>query len=166
VSSGSGGGSEETSTWHRMFAVAAFNEAWDFIEMPDRSSADDAAMLAATFASRYHWEKVGADENRVTGDWQIAHIASLLGYGPLAMQFARSALDMATEKGFEGWRMASCHEGMARAHACFGNDAERDRHIRTALRLLDSVDDAEERRIIESQLETVPGYKPPSEADD
>lgn len=165
MSAAPGGTSEESSTWHRIFAVAAFNEAWDLIEKTDRSPADDAAMLEATFSSRYHWEKVGTDENRVIGDWQIAHIASLLGYGPLAMRYARSALDVATEKGFEGWRLASCHEGMARAHACFGNDDERDRHIKTALRLLDSVDDAEERRIIESQLETVPGYKPP-DADD
>jgi hypothetical protein len=150
--------SNETNTWHRIFAASAFNEAWDLIEKSDRSPADDAAMLESTFSSRYHWERVGTDENRVVGDWQVAHVASMLGYGDLALKFARAALDRAVEKGFEGWRLASCHEGMARAHACFGDDAERDRHIKTALRLLESVDDVEERRIIESQLQSVPGY--------
>jgi hypothetical protein len=122
-------------------------------------------MLLATFASRYHWEVVGTDENRVVGDWQIAHVASLLGFAPLAMRFARSALDRAVEQGFEGWRLASCHEGMARAHACSGEDAQRDRHIKVARTLLAAVEDPEERRLVESQLETVPGYKAEPSAD-
>jgi hypothetical protein len=155
--------SDDASTWHRIFAASSFNQAWDLIEAADRSSEDDAAMLAATFASRYHWEVVGSDENRVVGDWQIAHIASLLGYAPMALAFARSALDRAVEQGFEGWRLASCHEGMARAHACSGNDSERDRHVKTARALLDNVDDAGERSLVEAQLESVPGYVAPGD---
>jgi len=154
--------SDDASTWHRIFAASSFNQAWDLIEATDRDAEDDAAMLAATFASRYHWEVVGTDENRVVGDWQIAHIASLLGYAPLALAFARAALDLAVEQGFEGWRLASCHEGMARAHACAGNDSERDRHVRTARVLLDNVDDPGERSLVEAQLESVPGYVPPA----
>jgi hypothetical protein len=123
-------------------------------------------MLLATFASRHHWEAVGTDENRVVGDWQIAHVASLLGFGSLSLRFARAALDRAVEQGFEGWRLASCHEGMARAHACSGDVAERDRHIRAARRLLDNVDDPEERGLVESQLESVPGYTAAIEVED
>ena len=148
----------DDATWHRIFAASAFNQAWDQIDKLDRSDSEDAAMLMATFASRYHWEAVGTAENKVVGDWQIAHVASLLGLAPVAMSFARMALDRAAEHGFEGWLLASCHEGMARAHACAGNDAERDRHIKTASRLLDNVDDPGERRLVESQLESVPGY--------
>jgi hypothetical protein len=155
----------DASTWHRIFAASGFNEAWDFIEKAERSADDEVAMLMATFASRFHWEKVGTHENRVVGDWQIAHVASLLGFAPLAMRFARSALDRAVEQGFEGWRLASCHEGMARAHACVGNDAECSRHIKTARRLLDNVEDLEERRLVEAQLATVPGYDALEEAD-
>jgi hypothetical protein len=152
------GPSGEDATWHRIFAASAFNQAWDQIDKAQRSADDDAAMLLATFASRYHWEVVGTEENRVVGDWQIAHVASLLGLSAIAMRFARSSLDRAVEHGFEGWLLASCHEGMARAHASAGNDSERDRHIRTAARLLDNVDDPGERNLVESQLESVPGY--------
>jgi hypothetical protein len=159
-------GADDATTWHKIFAASAFNQAWDLIDQPDRSSEDDAAMLMAAFASRHHWEVVGTDENRVVGDWQVAHVASLLGYGSLALRFARAALDRAVEQGFEGWRLASCHEGMARAHACSGDDAERDRHIRAARRLLDEVADPEERGLVESQLETVPGYRAAVQVDD
>jgi hypothetical protein len=157
---------DEATTWHKIFAASAFNQAWDLIEKPDRSSEEDSAMLLATFASRHHWETVGTDENRVVGDWQVAHVAAILGYAPLALRFARAALDRAVEQGFEGWRLASCHEGMARAHACSGDEPERDRHLRTARRLLDNVDDPEERRLVESQLESVPGYRADMPADD
>jgi hypothetical protein len=152
------GATTDDATWHRIFAASAFNQAWDQIEKPKRTGDEDAAMLMATFASRYHWEVVGTEENKVVGDWQIAHVASLLGLAPVAMRFARTALDRAVEQGFEGWLLASCHEGMARAHACSGNDAERDRHIRTASRLLDDVDDPGEKNLVESQLASVPGY--------
>ncbi len=149
---------DDATTWHRIFAASAFNQAWDLIEKSERSSEEEAAMLMASFASRHHWEAVGTDENRVVGDWQIAHVASILGFASLSLCFARAALDRAVEQGFEGWRLASCHEGMARAHACSGDLAERDRHIRAARRLLDSVDDPEERGLVESQLQSVPGY--------
>ena len=157
---------DDSTTWHKIFAASAFNQAWDLIDKPERSIRDDDEMLMATFASRHHWEAVGTDENRVVGDWQIAHVASLLGYASVALRFARAALDRAVEQGFEGWRLASCHEGMARAHACSGDEVERDRHIRAARRLLDSVDDPEERGLVESQLETVPGYKAAVQLDD
>jgi hypothetical protein len=149
---------DDASTWHRIFAASSFNQAWDLIEKPDRTPEDNSAMLSATFASRYHWEVVGTDENRVVGDWQIAHIASLLGMADLSLSYAKSALNRAVEKGFEGWRLASCHEGMARAHACSGNVQERNRHIKTAKILLDRVDDPGERNLVMSQLESVPGY--------
>ena len=90
----------------------------------------------------------------------------MLGYSELALRFARTALDRAVEQGFEGWRLASCHEGLARAHACSGDEQERDRHIRAARRLLDAVEDPEERGLVESQLESVPGYRAAVQVDD
>jgi hypothetical protein len=159
-------GTDESTTWHKIFAASAFNQAWDLIDKPERSTEEDAAMLLASFASRHHWEAVGTDENRVVGDWQISHVASVLGYSELALRFARTALDRAVEQGFEGWRLASCHEGMARAHACSGDEPERDRHIRAARRLLDAVEDPEERGLVESQLESVPGYRSAVQVDD
>jgi hypothetical protein len=157
---------DDATTWHKIFAASAFNQAWDLIDQTERSGEDDGVMLMATFASRHHWEAVGTDENRVVGDWQIAHVAAVLGFAPLALMFARAALDRAVEQGFAGWRLASCHEGMARAHACSGDEGERDRHIRAARNILDTVEDLEERGLVESQLESVPGYRAAIQLDD
>ena len=113
-------------------AIAAFNRAWELIDSAYRTSDDDDEMLAAAFASRYLWDSIGGDEQRAVGDWQIGHVASLLGYADLALGRAERALERATQNGWTDWRLASCYEGMARAQATAGNLADADRLVRSS----------------------------------
>lgn len=68
---------DDVNAWHRTFAVEAFNRSWDLIDKHDRSLAEDAELLTMVFASRFHWEPIGNDENKAVGDWQIAHESQL-----------------------------------------------------------------------------------------
>jgi hypothetical protein len=147
---------DDVNVWHRTFAVAAFNRSWDLIDRVDRSPGEDAELLSAVFASRFHWEAIGNDENKVVGDWQIAHAASHLDLPQIAMSFATAALERAQATGRTDWLLASCYEGVARAHAIAGDTNERDRHIELARAVLETVDDPEDRELIESQLNTIP----------
>lgn len=61
-------GDEQELEWQRRFAASAFNRAWELIDRPDRSSDEDMEMLASAFASRFHWDRVGGDEQRIVGD--------------------------------------------------------------------------------------------------
>ena len=142
--------------WHRTFAVAAFNRSWDLIDKADRSPAEDAELLTAVFASRFHWEPIGDDENKAVGDWQIAHAASHLDLPQIALTFATSALERAQAAGRTDWLLASCYEGVARAHAIAGDRDERDRYVELARAVLAGVDDPDDRDLIESQLSTIP----------
>jgi hypothetical protein len=142
--------------WHRQQATSAYNRVWQLIEEGERSADRDEEMLRTAFASRYHWEQVGGDEERAVGDWQIAHVASLLGLADLALRYATAALTRTQACGGTGWLLASALEGMARAHAVAGDRAERDRYMALARAALATEDDAEDRAIIESQLETIP----------
>jgi len=45
---------------------------------------------------------------------------------------------------------------MARAYAIAGNHAERDRYVELSRAVLATVDDVEDRGLIESQLATIP----------
>ncbi len=150
----------------RSEAIAAFKRAWELIDSPQRTPSDDAEMLAAAFASRYLWETVGEDEQRAVGDWQIAHVASLLGNADLALAWARRALDRVVQNGWTDWRLASCYEGMARAEAAAGNGRERDRWVALARETLEGLDDEEDRELIGSQLATVPTVGPVSGTSD
>jgi len=141
----------------RRVAGELFNRTWDLIETPDRTSDDDLEMLLAATASRWHWGQVGGTESIATGDWQVGHVASLLGLGDLARIFAERNLATAAAEGWTGWRLASAHEGMARALATLGDTAGRARHVAAAEEALAGEPDEEERQIIADQLATVPG---------
>src|SRR5207302_11386142 len=82
-------GDAELAGWHRRFAIELFNRSWDLLERTDRSSDDDAEMLAAAFGSAFHWAQVGTAENRALGDHQIAKVASHVGQPAMALHYAR-----------------------------------------------------------------------------
>ena len=150
----------------RSEAVKAFNRTWELIELPDRSPADDDEMLEAAFASRRLWDEIGGEEQRAVADWQIAHVASLLGYAELALARSDRALRRALRNGWTDWRLASCYEGMARAHDTAGNGAQRDHWAALAREVLDGLEDEEDRAIISSQLASIPGLVAKDERDE
>jgi hypothetical protein len=141
---------------HRRVGVALFNGAWELIDKPERSDDETVEMLLRAATSRWHWGRVGGPEELASGDWQIAHVASLAGLPDVANLFARRNLHAAVENGWTGWRLASAHEGMARACAVNGDANGRAHHIAAAAAALADEPDEESRDLIASQLATVP----------
>ena len=141
---------------HRALGAQLFNKAWDLIERADRSADDDIELLLSAMTSRWHWTQVGGPEEVATGDWQIAHVASLLGFGDLATVFAERNLAAAEGMNWSGWRLASAHEGMARASAARGEADRRRRHLEAARQALESEPDPGERAVIAAQIDSVP----------
>jgi hypothetical protein len=146
----------EVDEWHRRFGAALFNRTWELIDAADRSDDHNAEMLLTAAASRWHWGRVGGPEETASGDWQVAHVASLIGYSDLAVAFAHRNVSTALAEGWDGWRLASAHEGMARALAAAGDATGRAEHITLARAALEREDDAEDRGLIASQIESVP----------
>lgn len=138
-------------------AKAAFNRAWDLIETTDRTPEQIREMIMTAMASRYLWSiaQEPADESTlVIGDWQIAHVLSLIGSGELALLFAEAAFQRVRSNGWTDWRQASVEEGLSRAHAILGNKEEQERHADACRRLLPTLDD-EDRSVIEAQLMSI-----------
>ena len=141
---------------HIAFAKAAFNGAWDLIETPDRSVDDDRQMLTLAFASRWHWGEAGSAENKTIADWQVAHVASLVGEPSLALRYAQSAYDAARSNDLPDWLRASTAEGLARAHASAGDRASYEVYAAEARQLVEQLDDEEDRELILGQLAAIP----------
>jgi hypothetical protein len=146
----------ERDEWRRDAAKEAFNHAWELIEKAPRKAWEDREMLVLAAASRWLWEGVGGDEQLMIGDWQIAHVLSQLGEGELALRYAQAALERASDNGWQDWRLASCVEGMARAHAARGDKVSRDFYADRCAALIQGMADDEERESIASQLATIP----------
>ena len=143
------------ATDHRDLAVRFFNQAWDLIDKSGRTPAEDRRLLTLAMASRALWDDIGADEQKITGDWQVGHVAALTGFADLALDFAAAAYERAATADVPLWLKASTCEGLARAHAVAGHDAERDTWVLKARELLEQVDDADDRAVIEGQLSTI-----------
>ncbi|HVQ87699.1 MAG TPA: hypothetical protein VMT88_05905 [Actinomycetes bacterium] len=140
----------------RALAVQMFNGAWDLIDKADRTPDEERQMLTQAAGSRALWEGIGGAEQAVTGDWQVAHVAALLGHASLALDFATAAYERASTSDVPTWLVASTCEGLARAHAAADHDEEKDAWIARAHALLAEVDDAEDRELIESQIKSIP----------
>ena len=147
---------DSAERWHRTTAVEQFNATWDLIDRADRSDDDDLDMVLSAMTSRWHWGRVGGAQQRATGDWQVAHVLSLLGQGPLALRFARRNLATASAEGWSGWRLASAHEGMARASAAAGDWPGRAEHVAAAEAALAAEPNDGDRAAIADQLASVP----------
>lgn len=147
---------DEIGPAHSAFARAAFNATWDLIETADRSPVQDREMLIRAFAARWHWGAVGTPENIVVSDWQVAHVASIVGEASIAMAFAQAAYDAARAQALPDWLRASTAEGLARAYALAGDRASYQRYVDEARGLLDELTDDEDRDLITAQLASIP----------
>jgi hypothetical protein len=151
---------ELTEAQQRELAKRLFNQTWALIDAQDRTSEQDRLMLVTACAAWLHWDAVGTEENRAIADWQIAHVASLLGYGALAITHATTAYDRVRAARLPDWLHASALEGLARAYAAAGDQQSRDEYLRLANEAVGIVTDQEERDLIASQLATVPNARP------
>lgn len=147
---------DEERASHERFAKQTFNRCWDLIDQSDRSVDDDVEMLLAAMTSRWHWAQIGGSEQIATGDWQVGHVAALLGHGELARTFAARNLAAADSLGWSGWRLASAHEGMARACAAAGDAGGRAQHVAVAEQALEGEPDPDDAQIVIDQLASIP----------
>lgn len=147
---------DQTDQASRKLAAQLFTETWRLIDLPVRTPEEDRRMLITACAAWLQWDAVGTEENRAVSDWQIAHVASLLGYGDLALAHATAAFERAQSGELPSFMRASALEGLARAHATAGNKAERDACFERASAALHDIEDPEDRDLIAGQLRTVP----------
>ncbi len=140
---------------HCHFAPVGFNRAWELLDKPARTPAENDEMLLAAMASLWHWgqREDCAPRNRAVGYWLVSRVQAAQGNGLEARRFAaRSAMHAAGEPAFF---MAYAHEALARAGRILNDEEAVQRHLAEARRLLAEVTDAEERQLLEADLTTL-----------
>jgi hypothetical protein len=117
---------------HKYFAAQCFNAAWDLIDKPDRTAADDRLMEALNQASIYHWHNrpdVSA-KNLSVGYWQASRIQCLLANWPEALRHAQTSFEYSG--GLEPFLLGYAHEALARAMFGLGRETEAQAHLAAA----------------------------------
>ena len=137
---------------HRQIAVTLFNQAWSFLEQPQRTVEEDLQMIHAAHASRYHWEQVGTAKEWSIGEWLIARVYAVLKRPEAAAYHAAHALRWARDDRVAPFYKAYAFESLARAHALVGDTVKFDRCLAEARLLLEAVTDPEERKLLSADL--------------
>ena len=142
----------------RALAVGLFNYTWTLLETPNRTREQDDEMIHAAHASRYHWGEVGEAVNLARGEWQVSRVYAVLGRAEPALYHARRCVEinMANEAEREDWELGGAYEAMARAYAVAGDAKARDAWLAKARQELTKIADAEDRQILEQDIDTVP----------
>jgi DNA-binding transcriptional MerR regulator len=141
----------------RQLAVDLFNGVWRLLEQEDRTVDDDDRMVHMAHASRFHWGQVGAPANLSRGEWQVSRVYSVLGRAEPALHHARRGLEICRAHGIGDWDLAYAYESLARAHAVAGDKDQARAWTEQALAAADDVADADDRELLLSDLESVPG---------
>ena len=136
----------------RRLAAQLFNGVWELLERPQRSRAEDDAMLHAAHASRHHWGVVGEPVNWARGEWQISRVYAVLRRAEPALHHARRYLALVTEHELEPFDLGYAHEAHARAFMVAGRPADQAHHVAQARAASDKITDAEERELLVQDL--------------
>ena len=146
-----------TTQDERRLAVDLFNGVWRLLENEDRTVEDDDRMVHMAHASRYHWGQVGAPENRSRGEWQVSRVYAVLGRAEPALHHARRGLEICQAHGIADWDLGYAYESLARAHAVAGDKEQARAWTEQALAAADEIAEDDDRELLLSDLESVPG---------
>lgn len=146
---------EDAAAWHRRFAVASNNRAWDLSERT-RSTAEDREMLDAAHASAWHWTKVGTEPNRMRAVMLLAEVHALLGFGQSALAYAEEMRTYLLGAQSPDWEVAFVHTVHAHAASAAGETEKHRTSYRLAVAALEAISNEKERSIVASTFSQVP----------
>ena len=140
---------------HKYFAGYCFNKAWELIDKEERTPEEDQEMLQLNQASIWHWtnREDCTDKNLSIGYWQASRIYALLGQCENARESGHFSLAYSKDEG--PFYQAYAHEALARAEFSAGNRDGADGHLREARALSSEINDPEERKMLEDDLDSI-----------
>lgn len=139
----------------RQIAMDLFNLTWTYLDLEQRTTEQEKAMVQCAEASLWHWRRVGAPTQFAIGEWQCSRVHAVLGDGSRALSYARRCLAICESERVDDFVPASAHEALSRAHAVLGDlDAAREER-NLAYRIAVDLDN-EDRDVIEHDLATLP----------
>lgn len=152
----SGSSPEDTAAWQRRLASQANNRAWTLAEALTRTPEEDEEMLQAAHAAMYFWKIVGNARNRALAAQLVAHVYALLGLPDPAKHYLRQSQPFFLDQASAPWEQAFAHAIAANVAAAAREHEPHARHYREAERLVASLDDEEDRKILGATLRVIP----------
>ena len=147
---------EEISKWHKWFAAACNNRAWQLVEEPQRTPAEVHEMLHAAHAAAWHWARVGTPLNEARANMLLGMAHALAADGALGIRYATLAFNYFNEHEAPAWEQAFAHATLAAAARAAGNTDLYREHYVEAARLAGTIADPEDRAVFDRAFRQLP----------
>jgi tetratricopeptide (TPR) repeat protein len=124
-------------------------ETWSLLRKPDRTQEENERMLAAVFASYYHWLHAGREINVQRGEYVIAKVYLALGNFKEALSHAQRCLELTDQftEQMEDFDFAFAYELFARVNAAIGQPDTAQKYRQMAQTAGAQIKDPEDRQI-------------------
>ncbi len=141
---------------HTHFAKITNGRTWELLTQERRTEEQDFEMQYAAISSLYHWSQVGTALHQQRGEWLIAHVYTVLGFGGAAHRHASRcyALTQANQDLMQDFDTAYAFEAMARAKALQGEIEEAKSFYEKAREAGEAIRDEEDRSIFMGDFES------------
>jgi hypothetical protein len=143
-----------TPAHHRRLADELVQTVWALIERPDRGPDDDAEMVHAAHAARWHQARAEGCEppELAIAEWLIAHVYAIAGRAEPSSHHAQASLDFCRKHRVEGTILAYAYEALARASAVGGDEVACEQWLEKAWSAAATVSDTATRERLEADL--------------
>jgi tetratricopeptide (TPR) repeat protein len=144
--------SKSEREFHETTKKRCFNEAWEYLEKKNRKPHEDQRMLNLAHAARFHAGIIGTPRNHAVGDWQISRVYAALHEPRLALEFAKSSLELCESNDLSDM-IGTAYEAIARAYVVANDVTSASEYIGKARDRLDAAQlDAEDREVYLGQI--------------
>ena len=145
----------EKENCHSFFSVYCFNTAWSLMEKTNRTPEEDDQMILLSHTSIWHWMQRDdcQNSNLSVGYWQASRIYSILGRADEARRYAQLCFRHSQEE--VPFLRAYANEALARAEKVAGNGSLATQYHAEAMRLAESVEEADDRKLLVDDLATI-----------
>lgn len=110
---------------HRWFAIECNNQAWDLVEVKERTAEQIEEMIHLAHAARFHWKEVGTALNLLRGETLLSTAYGVANRPENAMAYAELASSRVKKtEGVTEFDRASISGAYAKACRVAGNAAK------------------------------------------
>ncbi|GHC10463.1 hypothetical protein [Cerasicoccus arenae] len=107
---------------HRHFAAEAFNQCWEFMNLPVRTPEENRRMIRAAETSFWHWQFAPerTPQNDAVSYWQLSRVYALTGDVTTGIHYAQLGITTAQEHKLSAFYLGYAWESAARAYLLAG----------------------------------------------
>lgn len=142
---------------HKYFSAQCFNQAWDYIDKPVRTSNEGDMMLQLSMASLWHWTQRQdcTPTNLSIAYWQLSRVFALLQQADQARHYGQLCLEASQGESVPPYYRGCAYEALARAERTADNQDEMEKFLVLAHQVAAALSDPEEKQMLLKDLATI-----------